>query len=264
MQDFGLIVTAGHAHPDCPVHIDRKFEDYFAIQLMVGGSLYFQREGHQRVEIAQPTFFWTDRVSNYRYGPGKTGMWDHNWISYTGSLSDSYYLPLLESLAPQGYVPVSNGEHLKRAFDDMYRLIHSTAGHFEKVHQMNRILARVDQGRPRPDRPNDRIQEIKDGIDMEPQLQFDFAKLAEGAGHSYSNFRRIFRERYASAPHNYLLRRRMQLAAELLTQTYEGIQQIGFWLGYEDPARFSRVFKQHHGLSPRAYRRSSLQLFGGN
>ena len=53
-----------------------------------------------------------------------------------------------------------------------------------------------------------------------------------------------------------LARERIVLEAQRsLAYSNRGIAQIGFSLGYQDPAYFSRVFGRHVGLSPQAYRR---------
>ncbi len=40
----------------------------------------------------------------------------------------------------------------------------------------------------------------------------------------------------------------------LLKQTELDIKEIVYWLGYEDPSHFSRIFRKHIGLSPSEYR----------
>lgn len=53
-----------------------------------------------------------------------------------------------------------------------------------------------------------------------------------------------------------LAKERIVLEAQRsLAYSNRGIAQIGFSLGYQDPAYFSRVFGRHVGLSPQAYRR---------
>ncbi len=40
----------------------------------------------------------------------------------------------------------------------------------------------------------------------------------------------------------------------LLKQTEMDIKEIVYWLGYDDPSHFSRIFRKHTGLSPSDYR----------
>jgi AraC-like DNA-binding protein len=250
----------GQHFPNCQIHINTVFDNYYAIQLMTAGSMYFQRGSGNAVEISKPTFFWTDRKSHYKYGPGATGSWDHNWISFTGDTANLYYLELLESLAPQGYIPVSNADHLLRAFHDLLQAIHvRSSDHFTQIHKLNRVLVRVDEGKPSNIQYDAKIKAVIDAIDAKPEANYDFHRLAHENGYSYSNFRRLFNEIADTPPQRYLLARRMQKAAEHLLQTTESVQAVGFHYGYDDPARFTKAFKKHHGLAPRDYRQRILR-----
>jgi AraC-like DNA-binding protein len=51
---------------------------------------------------------------------------------------------------------------------------------------------------------------------------------------------------------------RFEIAGEQLRHTDEKIIDIAFGLGYEDPAHFTRAFRQLAGISPREYRRQYL------
>ena len=53
---------------------------------------------------------------------------------------------------------------------------------------------------------------------------------------------------------------RFDLAKKLLHRSDMSITDIGFELGYERPANFSRAFQRWTGVSPRQYRTSVLQL----
>ena len=70
-----------------------------------------------------------------------------------------------------------------------------------------------------------------------------------------------FAERFASLvgqpPMQYLTYWRMQLAAQRLRESREAIAQIGYAVGYESEAAFSRAFKREFGDSPAAWRRRS-------
>ena len=55
----------------------------------------------------------------------------------------------------------------------------------------------------------------------------------------------------------YLRHRRLERAAEALADSGQlevPVGEIGFRCGFTDPAHFSRAFRQHHGVTPSAYR----------
>lgn len=244
----------------CDIHISQKFRHLFAIQLMSGGSFYFQRGDHPRAQINLPCFFWTDLRFHYEYGPGPTGSWQHNYLTYSGRLATSYFLPLLEELAPEGYCPVSNFREIEDTFRRLIATLHhppSTPHH--QVHLFQHLLYLVEVGRPVLNSTTDpALQRVQHLLDTAPEQTYDFPVLAREHGFSYSNFRRRFREAFGRPPHQYLTQRRLQAAAHRLANTGDTVQEIGEALGYAEPPRFSKAFKQQYGLPPRDYRQIAL------
>jgi len=74
------------------------------------------------------------------------------------------------------------------------------------------------------------------------------AKLSE----SYFNF--LFRSETKLSPGNYLMRLRMQKAAELLTESQLSVKQVMSKVGFHDKSNFVRSFKKEYGRSPSDYR----------
>lgn len=79
-------------------------------------------------------------------------------------------------------------------------------------------------------------------------------EMAEGIGVSEDYLSRVFNQELGISPWDYLNRYRVARAQELLRQTHDSISQIGYRVGFSDPAYFSRVFRRLTGISPRAYR----------
>ena len=66
---------------------------------------------------------------------------------------------------------------------------------------------------------------------------------------------RLFRRFDHQSPYQYLLRLKMNLAAERLHEPGASIKQVAGRSGFEDPFHFSRAFKSVFGLSPDAFRK---------
>lgn len=75
---------------------------------------------------------------------------------------------------------------------------------------------------------------------------------------SPSTFKRRFAKLYGSSPTKWLLEKRMQKAARLLTQEQLKASEIYDELGYESLSSFIQSFKQVHGLTPKQYQVSHL------
>jgi AraC-like DNA-binding protein len=66
---------------------------------------------------------------------------------------------------------------------------------------------------------------------------------------------RLFKRYDHQSPYQYLLRLKMNLAADWLRQPGALVKQISERIGFTDPFHFSRAFKAAFGLSPDAFRR---------
>ncbi len=80
------------------------------------------------------------------------------------------------------------------------------------------------------------------------------AEIARNAGLSGVHFHRSFTRAFHATPHAYMLRRRMDLAHQLLSTTADPISEIARACGYEDQFYFSRVFKRRFDVSPEKFR----------
>ncbi len=84
------------------------------------------------------------------------------------------------------------------------------------------------------------------------------AALAAAAGFSRVHFNRVFRSWTGFSPMEYLRRRRIAKAKELLLDVDRPIKQIARQLGFTDVFHFSRTFRKIDGLPPTQYRRAAL------
>ena len=81
-------------------------------------------------------------------------------------------------------------------------------------------------------------------------------ELSGLANVSVPTFKRKFKQFFGESPGRYIRQKRMERARELLKINTDSITEVAFKCGYPDPGHFSKVFRQHVGLSPRQYRQS--------
>jgi AraC family transcriptional regulator len=72
---------------------------------------------------------------------------------------------------------------------------------------------------------------------------------------SVSHFARSFKETFGISTHQWLIRRRVERAQELLSQTTAPIVDIAMQSGFGDQAAFTRTFRQVMGINPGQWRR---------
>jgi AraC-like DNA-binding protein len=88
-----------------------------------------------------------------------------------------------------------------------------------------------------------------------PAKEWSAEALAAEVGMSRSGFAERFVSLVGQPPIQYLTYWRMQLAARRLHESREAIAQVGFSVGYESEAAFSKAFKREFGASPAAWRK---------
>jgi AraC-like DNA-binding protein len=79
--------------------------------------------------------------------------------------------------------------------------------------------------------------------------------VAENFGFSASYFHRMFHRSFGETPSRYVMRHRLQLAQQLLTQTDLALVDIALKAGFSDQSHFSRRFRQHTGITPGSFRK---------
>ena len=96
-------------------------------------------------------------------------------------------------------------------------------------------------------------------IDAEAERLATLEQIARAAGVEASSVCRWFRRFQGTSPYQYLLRRKMNIAAEHLVENGGLVKEAAQRVGFADPYHFSRAFKSVHGVAPRAllrYRQS--------
>lgn len=82
----------------------------------------------------------------------------------------------------------------------------------------------------------------------------EFAKLTH---RSLSTFKRDFQNHFNTSPGKWLLNKRLERSAKLLSNLDAHITEVAFDCGFEDVSHFSRAFKQRFGCPPSEFRKVS-------
>jgi AraC family transcriptional regulator len=83
------------------------------------------------------------------------------------------------------------------------------------------------------------------------------ADLARECGLSASQFSRAFRKTVGEAPHQWLIRQRIERAKELLRENEAALAEIALTCGFYDQSHFTRSFTAWTGISPGLWRRTA-------
>jgi AraC-like DNA-binding protein len=94
----------------------------------------------------------------------------------------------------------------------------------------------------------------KDLIDSSYPEPLDVPALAEAALASPAHFIRSFKRAFGETPHQYLLRRRIERAQDLLRSTELSVTEVSLDVGFRSLGSFSTAFRELVGEPPSAYR----------
>lgn len=82
--------------------------------------------------------------------------------------------------------------------------------------------------------------------------------IAQAAGLSPNHLLRCYAEIYGKTPHEHITELRIAKAKQRLSQPDCRLIDIAFEIGLNHPASFSKLFKQHVGLSPMQFRKKVI------
>lgn len=93
-------------------------------------------------------------------------------------------------------------------------------------------------------------------IDSHLGDDLSLTKLSQVGGFNASYLSRLFKQTTGQGPSEYILRKRIDLAKTLLSDTNEKIQDIAAKTGYLSAHSFTRTFRAETGISPTEWRNS--------
>lgn len=107
-------------------------------------------------------------------------------------------------------------------------------------------------------KPDARVSKAMEFFQTNLSRRISAADAAKAAGVSVRNLNHLFRAQVRMAPMSVLLGYRLDLACRLLRHTDQSIEQVADHCGFPNRYYFSRMLKQHRGVSPAAYRKGQL------
>jgi AraC family transcriptional regulator len=144
------------------------------------------------------------------------------------------------------------------SFSDRRRgsqLLHDALGIELAVHAVRSWVDSSPKAAPgvRP-LPRNALRRVVDYLHSDIAANPSLATLAGLVGLSPAHFCRTFSAATGMAPHRYLIRLRIEAAAQQLAYSADPVAAIALRVGYDDPGYFARIFKRHKGLTPLQYR----------
>jgi AraC family transcriptional regulator, arabinose operon regulatory protein len=192
-----------------------------------------------------------------RYG-NSNAAWNHTWIAMDGvlvrkklrelNLPVNAPIPgIIESSLVDNFLTALFRELADHALPDAVILRNT-------LESFLRSLRRAINGPARRAPIPQKFRMLRRLIDDQFDRSISLDDLAKRIHVSRWHFCREFKKHFGTSPIEYMLRLRMQHAANLLRDPDLNISDIGRQCGYNDLFHFSKLFRKHHGLSPRHMR----------
>ncbi len=93
-------------------------------------------------------------------------------------------------------------------------------------------------------------------IDNQLNRRIDIHELSDRTPWSNQHFIRVFTKYVGDTPYQYILKKKMEKAQVLITETSLPLKDIAFDLGFLSYGNFCKLFKRELGLNPEIYRKS--------
>lgn len=103
------------------------------------------------------------------------------------------------------------------------------------------------------------VAEAKRYIDTHLDGKLTRDQLAKQVFLHPDHLNRIFKQEHGMPIHEYIIKRRVELAKELLAKTDLKLSAVAMNVGYGNFAQFSKLFRGKTGMSPKEYRRKHAQ-----
>jgi AraC family transcriptional regulator len=152
------------------------------------------------------------------------------------------------------YHELLNGFQSGRLFGELIGLSFATAlltGH---------STVPVRNGQYKGGLPQYKLRQVAEYIDVNLASALSLSEMADQLDMGPCHFARAFKESVGVSPHQYVLRRRIERALQLLKGAHPSLAEMSRELGFSSHGHFTTVFHRFVGVSPSSYREQVVSL----
>lgn len=99
------------------------------------------------------------------------------------------------------------------------------------------------------------LKDVVHYIDTHVDSRIDLHELSDRTPWSNQHFIRVFSKYIGETPYQYILKKKMEKAKVLITETDLSMKDIAFDLGFLSYGNFCKLFKREMGMNPELYRK---------
>lgn len=242
---------------DCQPHLIRK-DGYAYPQILycTKGSGTLLINGERRTIAPLSAFFIPAGIPHEYYPNGD--IWDIHWISPSGFASEKMLAEF--GLTEPAVFELSDISLLEHFFRRMHEALMSDSifGNYRASGYLYDFLIefyRVTSAKSAADSPNSVVTKAVDYINSNYTSAITLEQLCEAAGVSKQHLCRLFQSVLSARPMEYIAKRRIQAAKELLSHTDTPIEEIAEQTGFCSGSYFCKLFRRYEGITPTQFRK---------
>lgn len=258
--------SIGEANPRPGFRHSHRDEKGYLLHLVLRGEFWHLVKGKRHVARANECCL-LDLTEPIEYGNDGPSVVHVFWAHLDGPLMPHVYRELNADLDP--VFRKLNPARMRSAFRELIRLTAQQPANYEPrasaliASLLTELFTSRAESLPPPDvgiDPGRLSQPIRKALALVARYYMqpkNVKSIAAEVELSRYHFCRLFHRETNYTPSQYLSVYRLEAARNLLSTTDKPIQQIARSVGIPNVENFSKLFRQHHGLSPRAYRARS-------
>ena len=250
------LLNMGQQH--CQDHIIRT-EGYPCNQILycTKGSGTLIIDG-KKYHIPPLTAIFLPSFYPHEYYPNEE-IWDIHWVVPEGYATDDILKHT--GLTSPGVFRLKEVKTLEHIFRKMHEAIRSDSvfGSYRAAGYLYDFLIefyRLISENKAVNAPNSALMKAIDLINDRYTSHITMEELCEVSGVSKQYLCILFKNSFGSRPMEYITKRRIQAAKELLTATDKSIEDISAETGFCTPSYFCKQFRRYEGITPTTFRKS--------
>ena len=241
-------------HDQQPHTVRREGYPYAQILYAANGSGTLVLEG-EKLSIPPYSAIFLPAGCPHEYYP-ESDVWDIRWVVPCGSAVDAL-LSEFGMTSPQIY-PLKDIKTLDHHFRKMHEALigdqlygnHRAAGYlYDFLIEFNRLITATQSSYASP-----AVVRAIDYINTNYKRPITMEELCEVSGVSKQHLCRLFRSALSARPMEYIAKKRIQAAKQLLSETDMSVEEIAEETGFCTGSYFTKLFKRYEGLTPSQFR----------
>jgi len=239
--------------------IQRDSTEFSTLELVVGGEGLVRMNGAE-TPLRAGSLFHYDRTTRLEIRTDPERPMAKYFLCMTGARAPRRVSAC--GVAPNRAVQLAMFTEVQRLLEDLIRegqQHRATAGRICSA-LVEVLLLKIEElvglSGPKGRGGEETFLRGKGAIDAQAARLGTLGDITAAAGVGPSQLCRLFRRYQGLSPYQYLLYRKMALAAELLLAPNALVKEAAGQVGFADPYHFSRCFKKVHRVAPKEFQRS--------